>query len=744
MLVLPPVCRKSKSIVLLLAITAIAAAGLFAGLSAGQARAEDDNQLPAIATPSNTFIAYLFPKDTAGKLTFPTAPVIDPDAAADKPPTVKFTFKFDDADATELAKKPDEMLLAVHFDETNHTYAFSKSGAYTIEKYRDVYNTTGAQTTLDGTMTADDGTDTAELSFTLTVQHDASAQFQTPATHQSNNRWQVSTTYEVYEGPGAADAISLAWQASTPDAKRSWYADIDSESPIKCYDGSSSTATTVSGDWPESADDLLFSVSNTTDDTATIPSGTLSIAFKADPDFGNPQDDGKDHVYTLRIVNDHETALPDADKDELGCSGSALDISVKVKDVGPPAPPTGLKLKNVAGKIDIDWDSPAPNQFMEDGQLVDFPHSSFNTQLILLENEPATLTFPWHTSHPGETFVYPYQLESRITGIQNVRGVAGETYTIKIRYKNSEGISDPISATITIPGPPETPAKPTVTANSATSVNVAWDAPNSNDPPITGYSVQYRVKDTVTWKDVTHSGTGRTATIARLQPSTTYEAQVKATSANSSSAWSPTGEGSTETFNVTLELLFPRGEEAVLELDGPLIEVDASDTDPITHAFTFKKPDDENDITPASALLTVSGPDTDDSFTIAVLAGTTPAQFRDAYGATSKAVALSATLSASHSDQTVNRTFTLNITYDDSPQFGEPADYGSNNRWTVAYETYEGLTDLTGISLPWTAVTDGTRQWSPGTPTSITPKCRDHDGDTSANWPAAGSVQSRA
>ncbi len=201
MLVIPPVCRKSKSIVLLLAITAIAAAGLFAGL----ARAEDDNKLPAIATPSNTFIKYLFPKDTTGKLTFPTAPVTDPDA--DDTPTVKFTFKFDDADATEIAKKPDEMLLAVHFDETNHTYEFSKSSAYTIEKYRDVYNTTGAQTTLDGTMTADDSTDTAELSFTLTVQHDASAQFQTPATHQSNNRWQVSTTYEVYEGPSAADAI---------------------------------------------------------------------------------------------------------------------------------------------------------------------------------------------------------------------------------------------------------------------------------------------------------------------------------------------------------------------------------------------------------------------------------------------------------------------------------------------------------------------------------------------------------
>ena len=212
----------------------------------------------------------MFPKDTAGKLTFLTAPVTDPDA--DDTPTVEFTFKFDDADATEIAKKPDAMLLAVHFDETNHTYEFTKSSAYTIEKYRDVYNTTGAQTTLDGTMTADDDTDTAELSFTLTVQHDASAQFQTPATHQSNNRWQVSTTYEVYEGPGAADAISLAWQASTPDAKRSWYAGIDSESPIKCYDGSSSTATTVSDDWPESADDLPFSVSNTTDDTATIPS----------------------------------------------------------------------------------------------------------------------------------------------------------------------------------------------------------------------------------------------------------------------------------------------------------------------------------------------------------------------------------------------------------------------------------------------------------------------------------------
>ena len=261
MLVLPPVCRKSKSIVLLLAITAIAAAGLFAG----QARAEDYNQPPAIAEPSNKSIKYLFPKDTAGKLTFLTAPVTDPDA--DDTPTVKFTFKFDDTDATEKAKEPDEMLLAVHFDETNHTYAFSESGAYTIEKYRDVYNTTGAQTTLDGTMTADDGTDTAELSFNLTVQHDASAQFAAPATHQSNNRW--AGTYKTYEGPSAGHTFSLTWTASAQDSTRRWSAGLAELSPVWCWDGTSRISTAVSSLWPgpdqnppaqNGTDDELFSV----------------------------------------------------------------------------------------------------------------------------------------------------------------------------------------------------------------------------------------------------------------------------------------------------------------------------------------------------------------------------------------------------------------------------------------------------------------------------------------------------
>ena len=739
-------------IIRLAILTAVMAAMTVIAYAYHQQAHAQANTPPAFSTISaDTQLKYLFPTGAPAKLAFEGEPATD---AQNDPITYRFVFNLPNLETTDVVNDhikvgPSEALFDV--SQNGNAFKIEAASGATPHAFREAYgDVTSYDITVD--VYANDGTDdSAPLSFTIAAVYDASARFPSPATYQSDNRWAVSSTYETYEGPNAAGNIAITWHASEHSSNRAWSAGLAVGSPVWCWDGTGRTSTAVSSLWPgpdhnppaqNGADDELFSVSSLEDTSAVHPTGTVAVAFRNEqqfPDFENPHDADADNVYHLRIVNDHEITYPEPDYGELGCSGSAVDISIKVKDVGPPAPPTGLNLviNNARDdNIEIYWDPPA-NRFLEDGNLVDFPHNRFNVQAILIAYEPNTLVFPRNIT------VNPVPVNPTITGIQSIRGVPGETYTIQLTLRNSEGESVPISKTITIPGPPDAPAEPAVTADSTTSINVDWEKPDDKGLEITGYSVQRTVAKMDDWQDATHSGTDTSAKISGLEPGTTYQVRVKATNAKGSSPWSATGEGSTSEFNVTLAYLFPRGESAVLELDGPLIE--GANTEDVSHTFTFAQQNDGQALTPAEALLSVAGPDSDNRFSISAQTDATPTQFRDQYGATNEEVVLTATLVASGTNgQSATRQFTLKITYDDSAQFADPAAFQSNNRWMVAeaYETYEGLTDLPQISLPWTAATAGARQWSAGTPTDPTPKCIDYDGQHEADWPAAGAKDS--
>ena len=96
---------------------------------------------------------------------------------------------------------------------------------------------------------------------------------------------------------------------------------------------------------------------------------------------------------------------------------------------------------------------------------------------------------------------------------------------------------------------PAIPEQPTVTATpgAAAGLTVAWTAIAATDEsPVDGYDVQYRVKDTTDtapWLTANVTVTGATATITGLGYSTTYEVQVQARNSEGPSGWSPTGEG---------------------------------------------------------------------------------------------------------------------------------------------------------------------------------------------------------
>ena len=93
---------------------------------------------------------------------------------------------------------------------------------------------------------------------------------------------------------------------------------------------------------------------------------------------------------------------------------------------------------------------------------------------------------------------------------------------------------------------PGKPAKPRVSAASATSLRVNWSAPSNEGPPITDYDVRYRAGNSGGWSDASHTGKATTATLTGLTgltEDTSYQVQVRATNAEGTGAWSDSGSG---------------------------------------------------------------------------------------------------------------------------------------------------------------------------------------------------------
>ena len=90
---------------------------------------------------------------------------------------------------------------------------------------------------------------------------------------------------------------------------------------------------------------------------------------------------------------------------------------------------------------------------------------------------------------------------------------------------------------------PGKPAKPRVSAASATSLRVNWSAPDNEGPPITDYDVRYRAGNSGGWSNASHTGTARTTTLTGLTEAISYEVQVRAINAEGTGAWSDSGSG---------------------------------------------------------------------------------------------------------------------------------------------------------------------------------------------------------
>ena len=139
-------------------------------------------------------------------------------------------------------------------------------------------------------------------------------------------------------------------------------------------------------------------------------------------------------------------------------------------------------------------------------------------------------------------------------------------YTVTVRVGDGRGGSDAVNVTINVTDvdgeAPGTPLAPAVRTVSSSTLQVSWDAPSNQGPPITDYDYRYRVP-TGNWTAVTNTAiTGTTVEITGLGASTSYDVEVRANNAEGTGEWSNPGIGSTNAAGTNNPPVFNEGVKA--------------------------------------------------------------------------------------------------------------------------------------------------------------------------------------
>ena len=189
-------------------------------------------------------------------------------------------------------------------------------------------------------------------------------------------------------------------------------------------------------------------------------------------------------------------------------SGDAAAVtSAQEEGASLPGAPRNLSLTAGSQQIWASWDPPASDGGSDiEGYRVQFREGRSGA---------------WE-----ELSAFPKDTNTGLTGIPN-----GVEFQVRVAAVNGAGTgpyTTPESATPHFP--PGTPRGLSLTAGDG-RLTVHWDPPElTGNPPLNGYSVQYRESGTEDWRDWRHRGTGTEATITGLTNGTEYQVRVAAVS----------------------------------------------------------------------------------------------------------------------------------------------------------------------------------------------------------------------
>ena len=185
----------------------------------------------------------------------------------------------------------------------------------------------------------------------------------------------------------------------------------------------------------------------------------------------------------------------------------------------PINPPTGLTVSNRGSTgFTVSWTAPTGTSGLTitgyDVEYTVSTSSDYTDAGHTGTGTSATLT--------GLTSSTSYRVE--------VRALAGTEQSVW---------SSPVYGTTLSVNPIDAPTGVTFSNKSSTGFTVSWTAPTGTSGlTITDYDVRYRVSTSTDYTDAGHTGTGTSATLTGLTPSTSYGVEVRALSSTETGIWS--------------------------------------------------------------------------------------------------------------------------------------------------------------------------------------------------------------
>ena len=381
-------------------------------------RADDD--APVVSSTVQE-LEILFPRGPADQLDGPLA--TDPEGKS-----LTYTFQFERESAFVPAV---DSLLSVQAQGDDYLIG-PQADAATPDDFLSAYANLGVSSSYQtfATAVASDGTNESNYQFAVSVLYEASAQFSAPAAFESNQRWSRSAAIEMFEGDRADPAAAFAWTAVRSGA-RTWGTGTPSGAMVvKCE--ALGTSTEYSPGWPAAgtADSGRFTVTSPAD--AIMGDGRLGFAGALD--YESPSDAGTDNTYHVRVYNHHLLKVVAEGVASLGCTGSALDLKVRIKDAGVPTAVRGLMADRKTGDnttLELSWT--APEGFID---------PSDNSVVPSTRGGPAVSDHDYRYRVQGTT-TWTEVTDTEIPGAEaSISGLAADSaYEVEVRAKNSEGAS---------------------------------------------------------------------------------------------------------------------------------------------------------------------------------------------------------------------------------------------------------------------------------------------------------------
>ena len=363
---------------------------------------------------SHGSLTLLLPRGPVARLAFDGEPATDPDGD-----DISYRFAFNVPGLSGI-QTPAEALFRI--TREGNSFAIQGDGDITPAQFVSVYGEDATIPVLLAGIYASDGTAESDPEgFNIHLVYDGSAQFSVPAEYIEDQRWEIPDPIEIYEGATMPANEELpTWTAVTPEP-RQWRLENWSPPSIRCEIVTIFDPYTL----PNGGDDnSLFSL----DSEERATAGTVSLAFKAVPDYETPGDSNADNEYQIRVVNTHNIHRLGGEGSPTGCSGSVLDVTIRVKDVGVPMPPEDIEAEfqeTDDTKIDVNWT--ASTGFSENGSLVEFP-SGFEVTDYDYRYRPAGAA-AW-------TEVTDTDLTATTVTLEDL---TEDAYEIQVRANNSEG-----------------------------------------------------------------------------------------------------------------------------------------------------------------------------------------------------------------------------------------------------------------------------------------------------------------